>query len=515
MPESKPARRDSTRDSPGSENTRTGGEAPTRTRRLPLALAGGLLVLLVTAMLGGWAWLRAREADRQRQAAAAVIRARRALRQMDIEGATRALGAAARLDPRNPAVARVAVSVFYAGGDLEAAVAQFNDAAAHNDETLGQEELQYLRDQGALWSLARRIVGERQTARSRALALCNWFALYVQPIEVSPVPAEPMMVIWTGRGTPAEITWTYAEMARQAGVACKVIALPGGAYLVSVLDEEGERFLLDPVEGVPFISPDDGDLQTLADLPDSYEAYERLMQAAGRQAPPQQEFLDSLQVKAAAHPLAVTRRMHAFQDLLKDLRPRPVLAVNPEAEGIEEPADLWAAPRRIRRAARSSTRDEDALAVYEQLQLVTPARHQTVLGHFAEATAAYREAMAGVRGRIREAEDPTAAAPLEQALEDLSFFAATNASEAGALERAAALVDHYLQEYPDGRWTTLARLLQAELALAQGQEADWPQEPAERRLYVALRRSGRLGPPETLAPAPTRPPAAPAGQHPG
>jgi len=466
-----------------------------------LAILVGVLALLIAAALGVRARVNAREAARRREAAAAVTSAREALRKRDLQSAAKALKKAAQLDPANETVPLVAVEALYAGNILDGAVEQFNQLVPQGSSRIGPEGLQYIRNQGVLWNLARRIAGGQPTPRGRALALCRWFALYVQPTEGGFVPSEPMMVVWRGRGRPAEIAWTYAEMARHAGLACKIVTFQQGdrtAQLVSVESADNRSLLLDPAQGVPLLDPDSGDILSPTALNRDYSAMERLLGMAGREAPTKEEFFSSLDQKVAAHPFALTQRFRSFQNTLKDVRPHPVLAVDPRAEGIMGPADLWEVPGEILQELHAPEKLEALEALYSLLPLVVPARQHTALASFGAAAEAYAQATADVRAKIQEADVPGALGPLERIEEDLSFFAAVNACQAGRLEEAAASLEVYREEHPDGRWPALAQLLRTELALARGEDVQWPQMPGERRLYAELRRRGLLGPPEIL-----------------
>ncbi|MFO7956340.1 MAG: hypothetical protein R6X33_04515 [Candidatus Brocadiia bacterium] len=477
------------------------GEAIGRGRKLRLAVLAGVLALLVAATLGVRAWVNSRQAARRQEAADAVASAREALRKRDTGAAAEALKKAEELDPTNRTIPLVAVQTLYAGGILDGAVEQFNQLVPDEEARIGPEGLQYIRSQEVLWNLAGRIAGRLPTLRERALALCRWFALYVQPTRGGFVPSEPIMVVWRGRGHPSEIAWTYAELARHAGLACKIVTFRQGdrtAQLVSVESADNRSLLLDPAQGVPLLDPDSGEWLSLTDLNRDYNALERLLAMAGRQAPTEEEFFGSLEQVVAAHPFALTQRFQAFQNALQDVRPHPVLAVDARAEGIMGPADLWKLPRDILRELHSPEKMEAIQALYSLLPFVVPPRQETALGRFDAASEAYAEAAAEVRTRMEEADVAAAVGPLERIRDDLSFFAVINACQAGRLQEAADALEEYRKEYPDGRWPALEEVLRTELALALGKNAEWPQMPAERRLYAELRRRGLLGPPEGL-----------------
>jgi hypothetical protein len=162
------------------------------------------------------------------------------------------------------------------------------------------------------------------------------------------------------------------------------------------------------------------------------------------------------------------------------------------------PADLWELPGDILQELHSPEKMDAIQALYSLLPFVVPPRQETALGRFDAASEAYAEAAAEVRTRMEEADVAAAVGPLERIREDLTFFTVINACQAGRLQEAADALEEYRKEYPDGRWPALEKVLRTELALALGKDAEWPQMPAERRLYAELRRRGLLGPPEGL-----------------
>ncbi len=66
--------------------------------------------------------------------------------------------------------------------------------------------------------LARRITSGAASDRDRALLLCRWFALHVEPADPYGLPADPRTVVERGFGSPEQAACAYGELARQAGL---------------------------------------------------------------------------------------------------------------------------------------------------------------------------------------------------------------------------------------------------------------------------------------------------------
>ncbi|MFO8006311.1 MAG: bacterial transcriptional activator domain-containing protein [Candidatus Brocadiia bacterium] len=463
-----------------------------------------LLILLVVAGVALYRYVdrRTAETERQQQLAEALGEARGELSAMRPLEALQVLQRAAELEPANQDVARLAVAALYASGQMEPALAEFNRLSQGLVAEIHQGGREYIRRCGLLWNLARRITTGADSDRQRALALCRWFALYLMPLETAPEPGEPVLVALQGYGRRRQMAWTYVALARQVDVPCVVVVTDeeGTADhpLIEVHPREGEPFLLDPWRAVPVMDQDSGELLSLENVRADPAAFARWLALAGLPADPETEPFASARRLIAAHPAAMDARFGAFEQALMVLQEHPRLVLTPARPEPEAAEDLWEYPEQVLSSAHSPEALDRA---YQAARLVAPGRNKQLLGDFQGAAQIYSAMAQDLESKLAEADVESAATAIGQALEDVHFYQGTNLHEAGRLEAAQERISRYLEQYPDGRWQPLARVLLADIRAAEGATQAWTNLPPSRRLYGALREKGLLPGPRVVGAA--------------
>ncbi|MHC4480925.1 MAG: tetratricopeptide repeat protein, partial [Planctomycetota bacterium] len=406
------------------------------------------------------------------------------------------------LDPGNQEADRLAVAFTYAGGNYGEALRLFNTFDVRQMATeldrdvyvkatrvlsqfpgltneagkalIGPQGESYLRQCGVLWRLARNVAKRATTQREKALLLCRWFALMLWPERLADVPADPYMVLWRGYGSPPELTWTYAELARQLNIRSRVLVLPAppaGAspeYLVQVYPDEGEPFLVSPARGVPVLDPDSARTLSLAALQERPAAYGAFLALAGDTSPLDPARFKDAQLKDALEPFACFPRFLVLNHLLGPLPEHPQLGVTAETLPPEGDLDLWAAPLELLIRISSQQYARRSAEAYGSLQMTSQARVLQYQGLHGAADARYDAILADVAGKLSAAEVPRAAALLKDAADYGAFFRAANSFESGDHEKAEKLLRAYLSDQPDGAWRVLARLQLAEILSEKG-----------------------------------------------
>ncbi len=468
-------------------------------RKIRFALLVLLLLVVGGAALYRYVHRRRAETQRLEQVAEALEQARSHLGAMRPREALQALARAAELDPMNGEVARLAIAALYASRQIEPALGEFNRISRGPASEIHQGGSEYIRRCGLLWNLARRITAGADSDRQRALALCRWFALYLMPLDTTSAPAEPVLVALQGYGSPDQMAWTYAALARQVDVPCVVVVGSSEAEeeaprtpdhpMVEVHPTEGEPFLLDPWLAAPVVDTGSGELLSLEDLRADPAAYSRWLALAGLKHRSEREPFASARRLIAAHPATMDARFAMFEQALAVLREHPRLVLTPARPEPEVAEDLWQYPEQV---LSSDISPEAIDRAYQPVRLAAPGRNRQLLGDFQGAAQAYSMILRDLESKLAEADVEQTAAALREALENVSFHQGMNLHEAGRLEPARERISAYLEQYPEGRWRPLARVLHADIRAAEDGADSWSALPPSRRLYGALRERGLL-----------------------
>lgn len=433
------------------------------------------------------------------------------------------------LDTQNRDAERLAIALCYARGQFDQALERFNSLpvkeiaaeidgavrrkAAHALDPfqalaadlagaeIHEDGKQFLRQCGFLWGLARSITEGAVGERDKALLLCRWMALHMLPEEGDTVPADPYLAAWRSHGSAAELAWAYAELARQAGVRCKVAALPPvesqdeWQHLVQVYPGDAEPFLVNPFLGIPFLNPASGELLSLESLAGDAEPYDALLGLAGGASGYKAEHFRAAELRTALHPYACFPRFMVFDHLLSGLPERPQVAFDfgmlPGDEGLE----LWERPVEVLGQMQTRRYRELLAGANRALDVVRQPRLLHLQGHYQGAGALYDAVTESLAKALAEAEVEEGAALLRETMEQAALFSAMNAYDSGRWQDAEEQLRQYLDDYPTGRWQTVARPLLAETLSQSGAEAAdalWRDLPEARRLYGALRLKGLL-----------------------
>ena len=429
-------------------------------------------------------------------------------------------------------VNRLGVALFYAGGQLHQAVALFNEldlsevveetgeaeglkareaiapfllllvkAEAARDE-IHPPGIQYLRGCGFLWGVGRNITASANNDKEKALLLCRWFARHVLPTGADVLPSDPYAVTLLGRASASQMAWTYAELARQVGLRAHVVVMPRSepqdetGYLVQVYPAGDDPFVVNPHWGVPVTDPGSGELLSLRSLAERPERYAALVALAGEDSPYGADEFRQAELKVALHPYAVFLRFLVFDRLLSVLPACPRVAFDfaslPQGESVR----LWeacvntltdmATPQYVRQSAM----------MRKGLEIIEQARVMQLQGSYGSAAQLYKRQRAGLKKALSQAEIEEAAALLRETIDDVSWFGAISTYDSRASEEAENELRTYLEEYPQGRWVTLAKVALADLLSEKGERAAaeqlWKDLPRTRRLYGALCLKGLL-----------------------
>jgi hypothetical protein len=443
-----------------------------------------------------------------------------------------------QLDPENQEADRLAVALLYAGGQTLEAIQLFNSldvqalaaehareaasgggtspyglaekALAPYPELIGDaarpeivgEDVEYVRRTGLLWGLSHSIVPSGTPDTEKALLLCRWLALHVRPDESAPFGADPYSVVRRGYGSPEELTWTFCELARQIGLASRVVVAgqadpaEGRQHLAQVYPADGPPFLVNPFLGVPVLGTGSDDRLSL-------ETLQRRTQAVG--LPPGADPEAGQEAGVALNPLACYPRMMAFEHVLQPLATHPRLAMDIPGPRADREVILWEAPIRILRAERESQGRAEVAIDSRPMQPIAAARAMHLQGQCALARRLYDAALADLEAKLNVAEVEEAVAFLQEATDHAAFFRATNAYDAGLLTGARHQLEAYLADRPKGRWAGLAKVGLAEalndLGETEAAAALWQDLPPHRQAFGSLRLRGLLaGAPVPVAP---------------
>jgi len=356
----------------------------------------------------------------------------------------------------------------------------------------------YLHRCAVLWGLSRQIVQGAASQRDAALLLCRWLALHLAE-QADALPAEPYLVIWRGYGTAPQLAWTYAELARQAGLRCHVAALSSGSAkecLVRVSPDGGDEILVNPRLGVPVVDPSTGEplsLEALARRSEGYGAQpaaSRQADSAGGPAPEAAEW------NVALDPRACFPRFLVFSHLLSPLPDHPRVSFEGQSLPTGEPLLLWQFTVNALGQTGGAAYSADAEKAYRALRLVHGARLMQMQGLHRSAAAVYASLAAELGRRLSVAEVPEAAAVLSEAVELARFYGAVSEYDGGDSSAARQHLTAYLDEHPEGRWLPLAKALLSEALLETGDRAGaeslWKELPGSLKLYGTLRAKGLL-----------------------
>ena len=491
-----------------------------------------LLLVVLLAAVGLAAAVRAHH---RREFARALADVRVALYKLDLEAAESALNRAKEMQPEDARPDSLAVALYYAGGNLEASLSIFSqldlsgvvaqldpDTVAAADEAclelglsieeeertqIGAAGVGYLQDCGLLWNIASRVIRGAATDTDRALMLLDALTLATIP-ERDPILTDPQTVIWRGYGTPGQLAWTYAALAGQVDLPCRVAVLPAGEaedYLVEVYPSGAQPFLVDPVRGVPVIDPASGDPLSFDAIRRDPSRYAALIALAGPEAARAAGDPGAAELKTVAHPYGYLKRFLVFEHLLSDLRVHPRLGFGPVPPG--ERAPLWDLPTANTLAPVSPEQTALLERTDRPFWIVNPGRRLQMQGLNKEADNAYVMIEVDLRRKLAEADVPDAVAVLTETLEHVAYFRALNAVEGGAYEGAELLLRNYMERYPTGRWSLSTSTLLAETLHRRSKHAEaaeiWRELSGPRALYGALRLRGMAAGAASAAPDPS------------
>jgi len=424
-------------------------------------------------------------------------------------------------DARLAEARRLAVALYYADARLDEAIRLFNEldikqieqeldparlqmaqrafsafpalAIENADPQIHANGKVYLQDCAILWQIAWRTTGQAETDTEKALRLCRWCALHLMPVEEEAQPAMPAMVVMQGRGSPGQIAWTYADIARQVGLVVDMAILGReGApqqYLIQVRPSDDEPFLVIPSLGVPVLDPETEELLSLQSLLERPESYAALMALAGQEAPYEAEDFAQAKVKTVVHPYALFSRFQVLAHLLSDLPSAPRLAFEMSSARSASAPAVWDLPFQTLQQLRTpGGASEEQLAL---LQMTGDPRLRQMRGFYDSADAAYENLARSLQARLARTDVVEAATSLRRMIETVEFFAASNLHDARAWPLAEKRLREHLEAHPTGQWSAMARTLLAESfsASAKSEEAArlWKELEHPRRLYGALR----------------------------
>jgi hypothetical protein len=512
-----------------------------RARKIRLVV----LLCILAGSLGGYLLLRSslarKERERHEALTTALTELRGDLNGLDPSASSKDLGErfahavalwqnVQQLDPGNRDADRLGVALWYAAGRYADALTLFNaldvkqiraevDKEANRkatqaldpfpilqadavDAEIGRGGEGYLRRCGLLWGLGRTIAPATASDKEKALQLCRWMALHLLPEPLGDLPADPYIVAWRGYGSPAELAWTYAELARQMSL-CSEVVVPASAgaqngreYLVQVYIGEGKTILVNPHLGAPLIDPASGEPLSLTALADRPDAYRSLAASGSSGSAYQADMFKAVELKTALDPPACYPRFLVFEHLLSVLPVHPHVAFASTGLPADRQVDLWEAPIDILHSMDSRGYAERVEKAYAALALISDARTTHLSGAYDVAGELYGSSLANLKNAMPKAEVKEASAVFSEAVEAASFFAAVNAYDSGDGPRAEKQLRDYVAQYPSGRWRTLAALILGEVLTAAGDKAGaedlWRGLPDARRLYVTLRSKGLM-----------------------
>jgi hypothetical protein len=524
----------------------------------------GIMILVLIALFVATLYLRARttrqEQQRQQRVAAALEGARGVIGLLTpdltaaelqdlLQQGNALLSMVTDLDPDNVETDRLAVPLYYATGHLDDAIAAFNSldvfpiaeeldskvwraarplkafdmfTPESASSILTQADRHYIRACGLLWGLAHEITATALSEEEKALRLCRWMALHVLPVAAGGPPADPYVVVWRGYASPAQAVWTYAELARQAGLRARVVVPPAAdgdtaeeGLLVQVFPTEGSPLLVAPYAGVPVLDVGSAAMLAQEQVVEAPNGLARLRELPGGMQLPRAERLSEAKMQIAVAIEACLPRLLVFDYLLEPLPQRPEIGLD-VTDVTDEELVLWDEPIATHNEISAGGTGE---AISQDVRHVGPAQPGRMLqlhGLHATAAAAYAQRRTVLADQMAEAETEESVAALRDGLEFVAFLAASNALDGGDHGAAAELAQDYLDQYPDGRWRPLAILVRAEALTADGKAAEveglWAELPEPRRLYGALRARGLLAGSPALVTKPA--PAAAEGDQP-
>jgi len=506
--------------SKGAGSEVAGPVGTARKVRLVLMLAFLLALIVVAVLLA--AQERAAQRQRRRDVAAALQEMRRALGELNIPKADARWQKVKELEPENTQADELLVPLYFGSGRMDKAVDQFNllvtdgvirarAGGAETDPvalavaarpewargTMGELDTRFVVQEGLLANLAQRIADGASSDRERALRLCRWFALHLEPRDRYTMPAEPFLVVWRGFGSPQQLCWTYAEMAGQLGLRCAVVVPPGGGpvRLLQVYPTASAPFLVDPGRGVPLIDPNSREPISL-DGAAKGGGYGALLSLSGEEPDYSPEDLGAAVLQMAVHPYALLPRYEAFGRLLSCLSAPPRLSYEgaPLPDGREE--GIWPVPLQTIQTYDDPARARELNDAHLWIATVGRFRNLLLLQPDRQAETVLTGIQEHLKAALAVADIKEAIGTLRDEVELVTFWQAANAHDTGELEQAVELLTQYLHNYPNGHWRSVAGALLGE-SLAQcgrSEEAEraWRDVAPGRRLYGAMRIAGLL-----------------------
>ncbi len=323
-------------------------------------------------------------------------------------------------------------------------------------------------------------------------------------------------ILLAGRGSPAQRSWIFLELLRQAGLKGVMLAtIDAGGGLrpwAPALISGGEAYLFEPTYGLPIPGPDGTGVATVREAAADPAILDRL-DAEDRPYPLSADDMLSLGVLVCADPESLSRRMRLVeQNLLGGNAVRlavdasavatAAIAALPHAEDFASPA-LWQFPFEVRRRqrtggagiARAAARELAGMAVSFEQGRAAPGRRgrgRVIRPLYAGRLREFRGEFAGPEGAKKAylMARPTAAvisdlaerAPepqrdrvrrlYEQMKEDATYFLGLVTLAEGDYQTASDYLGRMtLEAAPDGRWAAAARLNLATAKLALGETA--------------------------------------------
>ncbi len=516
-----------------NQNTTPEPDAGAVSRGRKIRLLGLLALLFLLAFIAALAYLHRKneEAQERREIQQNIAALHQALQQMDLIRAEMRWSRLQEMAPENLQAAWLSVPLAYAGGRLDMAMKRFRQltdaralppADARNLEVLralggsleealrgesrallGTPDVDFLRTRGWLWRVAQRLTAGTESQRQKALLLCRWFALHMRPGDEAGLAVGPELVLWRRYGSAPQLAWTYAELALQADLPCRVVIGPDvdgtEAILVEVTPADTPPFLVDPYRGVP-VTDTNGALLALRDLPAE----------AGVAEPYDGLSPDAVTARVAVHPFMIFPPALGLEKLLAVLPQHPHVCLLADLLPDGEPDPIWALPVQTHMSLQEPAHLENLQKQHQPIATVGSLFELLLMA----PGPGVEEAALDAAVQLEQAADDTEVAETRRivadALQNLLFVRAANAHETGDYERAEQLLTQYLEDYPAGTWQLTVRVLLADSLAAQARSdaalAIWRDLPPPRRHYGALRAAQML----PLVSAPAAPVSAPA-----
>ncbi len=387
----------------------------------------------------------------------------------------------------------------------------------------------HLQEVVLLSSVAKVARGDEIDDLARAQRLFDWVVRNVQvepaPPTGAPFPIHlPRQVVVMGRGTVEERAWTFLLLARQQGLDAVVIAVPGAGTLdpprlwVVALVSGSELYLFDPRLGLPLPGPDGQGVATLRQVVADDALLRQLDVEADAPYPFTAELAGQALALIEASPSYLCQRMAMVENHLSGDN-RLVLSMRPTALaqrlaslGQLAQVGVWAFPyeqlsRVLERPFQEATIREamryrlDNLPVKPQdfrtpMVALQRARIFHLKGKYVSegpepsANALYQLARPTTVDIELAKLSPEAREAVVRAKQDATYWLGLVAYERGDYATAIDyLKDRTLETWPDGPWTSGARVNLARCYEALGQAAD---AVAWYRADQSLERPGSL-----------------------